>query len=128
MKNEMELKAKAQTIYNELLKEEPSTLEALILQTSMECSDDPVMTIDDWAEGYKNNGNIFDLIQTVQKAEDLDIYDDYIRLGSYYYTAKTSTSVLDLVDKEEAIEWIAETLECDPECIEDFYEDGDSDY
>lgn len=124
MNNENELmKAKAQSIYNDLLKDPSTALEALVLQFSMDYSDDPIMPLEEWVEEFKNSGNIYDLIQIAQKSEGLDVYDDYIRAGVYYESARTSTSALDLVEEEEVVEWIAAALKDDPKSIEEFYED-----
>lgn len=115
----MNTQQKAQAIYNYMEKEQQEALENLLMELSFDYSDDPVMTLDNWVGFYKNGGKLFGLIKTAQESKSIDINDDYIRLGSYYYSAKTSYNVLDLVDEDEAVDWIASALDDGSDLLED---------
>lgn len=107
---EMTNDEKAQAIYNYMEKEQPESLGNLLMDLSINDSTDPVMTVEDWVDDLKEYGDIYELIEIAQRSKELDINDDYIRESIYYYGYKTANSVLELVDKDEAIDWISRAL------------------
>ena len=111
---------KAQVIYSKLLQDEfTTTLSDLLMELSEEYSDDEALyTVDDWLE-YVEDANVCEIIKIVQNSSELNIDDQYIRENIYYYGYKTSNNVLDLVDKDEAVEWITNALEDNSSYIED---------
>lgn len=117
---DMSNEEKAQVIYNKLLQDDPKTLSELLMGLSPEYSNDELLTVDDWLEYFKEeNANPALLVKISQKSKNLNIDDEYIRESIYYAGYKTSDSVLDLVDKDEAVEWIASALDDDSPSIED---------
>lgn len=113
---------KAQVIYNKLLQDNPKTLSELLLNLSPEYSDDDeIRTVEDWLEYFgEDPSNLGLLVEIAQKSKELNIDDMYIRESIYYYGYKTSNNILDLVDEDEAVEWIANALDDNLSCIEDF--------
>jgi len=111
---------KAQVIYSKLLQDEfTTTLSDLLMELSEEYSDDEALyTVDDWLE-YAEDANVCEIIKIAQKSSELNIDDQYIRESIYYYGYKTSNNVLDLVDKDEAVEWITNALEDNSSYVED---------
>lgn len=101
---------KAQTIYDTLLKEDPKTLSELLLEVSGEYTDNEILTVEDWID-YVNGEDIYTVIKIAQLSKNLDINDEYIRTSIYYMGYQTSDNVLELVDKDEAIDWITSYLE-----------------
>jgi len=118
---DMNNEEKAQVIYSKLLQKDPETLSELLLELSEEYSDDEALyTVDDWLDYFKEeNANIALLVKIVQRSKDLNIDDQYIRENIYYYGYKTSDNVLDLIDEDEAVEWITNALEDNSSYIED---------
>ena len=102
----------AQAIYEKLSQQQPKALDLVLLSLSFDYSDDPVMLLDDWVKSF-TTADLYELMQTAQDSKELHLDDTYIRAGLYYYSVKTSDRVADLVDKEEAIEWITQSLEDD---------------
>jgi len=107
---DMSNEERAQVIYDTLLQDDSETLSDLLLELSVDFGNDEILTVDDWLDYYKENGNMATLVRIAQGSKNLDIDDEYIRESIYYYGYKTSDSVLDLVNKDEAIEWIASAL------------------
>lgn len=117
---DMNNEEKAQVIYNTLLQDQPTTLSELLMELSPEYSDEEILTVDDWLDDFKEeNVDLGLLVMIAQKSKDLDINDEYIRDSIYIYGYKTSDNVLDLVDKDEAIEWIINALEDNYSTVED---------
>jgi len=106
----MNSEEKAQVIYDTLLKEDPKTLSELLREVSREYTDNEILTIEDWID-YAEGEDIYTIIRIAQLSSNLDINDEYIRTSIYYTGYQTSDSVLDLVDKDEAIDWITSYLE-----------------
>ena len=102
----------ANYIYNKLQQQQPKALDLVLLSLSGYYSDDPVLLTEDWIKSYTTD-DLVDLLRTVQESKGLDVDDKYVRPGVYYYSARTSDHVADLVDKEEAIDWITQSLEDD---------------
>ena len=102
----------AQLIYNKLATQQPKALDLVLLSLSGYYSDDPVMLLDDWVKSFTTD-DLYELMQTAQDSKELHLDDKYVRAGLYYYSVKTSDRVSDLVDKEEAIQWITQSLEDD---------------
>ena len=117
MKNEqksytdMNTQEKAQAIYRYMVNEQREALANLLMELSFDNSTDPIMTIEDWVDDVKEYGDIYELIQIAQQSKELDIDDNYIRTSLYYYGYATSNNVIDLVDEDEAVDWIANALD-----------------
>ena len=110
---------KAQAIYNYMVKEQLEALDNLLMELSFDKSTDTIMPIEDWIDDVKEYGDIYELIQVAQQSKELDINDDYVRISLYYYGYATSNSVIDLVDDDEAIDWITSALDNQWDLIED---------
>ena len=107
---------KAQVIYNKLLQDQDTTtLSELLLNLSLEYSyDDEIRTVEDWLEYFgEDPSNLGLLVEIAQKSKELNIDDMYIRESIYYAGYKTSDNILDLVDQDEAVEWITNALDDD---------------
>ena len=121
MKNEEALnkeQAQAQAFYN-LLKEQPKALEFVLLSLSDYYSDEPVVSLTEWVESYRDNGNLFDLLSIAEDSKGFHYGHKYVKLSVYYYGYRSSNSVLDLVDEDEAVDLITAALDDDPESISD---------
>lgn len=101
---------KAKVIYDTMLKEDPKTLSELLLEVSSKYSDNEILTVEDWVD-YTGGEDIYTIIKIAQLSKNLDINDEYIRTSIYYTGYQTSDSVLDLVNKDEAVDWITRYLE-----------------
>ena len=118
---DMNNEGKAQVIYDTLLQKDPTTLSELLMELSPEYSEDEILTVEDWLDYFREeNVNIAVLVKVAQKSKDLNIDDEYIRESIYYDGYKTSNNIIDLLDKDEAIEWITSALEDNSSYIEDF--------
>ena len=106
----MNSEEKAKVIYDTMLKEDPQTLSELLRELSGEYTDNEILTVEDWID-YVNGEDIYTVIKIAQLSKNLDINDEYIRTSIYYYGYQTSDNVLDLVDKDEAVDWITNYLE-----------------
>ena len=117
---DMNNEEKAQVIYNTLLQDQPTTLSELLMELSPEYSEDEILTVEDWLDYFREeNVNIAVLVKVAQKSKDLNIDDEYIRESIYYDGYKTSNNIIDLLDKDEAIEWITSALDDNYSSIED---------
>jgi len=117
---DMNNEEKAQVIYDTLLQDQPTTLSELLMELSAEYSNDEILTVDDWLDYFKGeNVDMFLLVMVIQKSKDLNIDDEYIRDSIYYAGYKTSDNVLDLIDEDEAVEWITSALDDNYSSIED---------
>ena len=112
MKNytEMTNDEKAQAIYNRLKDQSLTTLSELLTDLSFDYDTDTIFTVDDWLEEEEGT-DVRELIKTAQRSKGLNIDDHYIRASIYYDGYKTSNSVIDLVDEDEAIDWSCNALE-----------------
>ena len=110
---------KAQAIYNYMEKEQPESLGNLLMDLSINDSTDPVMTVEDWVDDFKEYGDIYELIEIAQRSKELDINEYYVRTSIYYYGYATSDNVLNLVDKGEATEWIENALDDGSDLLDD---------
>ena len=115
---EMTNEQKAKAIYNYMVDEQREALESLLMDLSLDTTS-PIMGIEEWVEDYQDNGDMFELIQIAQRSKELDINDDYIRTSIYYYGYSTNDNVIDLVDEDEAVEWIASALDDQSDLIDD---------
>lgn len=125
---DMDNEGKAQFIYNTLLQDQPITLKELLVELSSEYSDEEILTVEDWLEFFKGkfvNNSL--LVEIAQKSKDLNITDEYIREGIDYDEFKTSDDILELVDENEAINWITSALEDNSPYVEDFNPADDKD-
>jgi len=110
---DMNNEEKAQVIYDTLLQEEPAmTLSELLMELSPEYPDEEIFTVEDWLD-YVRDSDMSDLIKIVQESKGLNINDEYIRESIYYDGYKTSNNVLDLISRDEAIDWITNALNDD---------------
>ena len=113
--NEMTNDEKAQAIYNKLKDQSLTTLSDLLMDLSMDYTSEAIFTVEDWLEevwlGYTESTNLAELIKTAQESKGLDLNDDYIRESIFYSGYKTANNVLELVEEEEAIDWIANALD-----------------
>ena len=125
MKNEqksytdMNTQEKAQAIYAYMVNEQREALTNLLMELSFDNSTDPIMTIEDWVDDVKEYGDIYELIEIAQRSKELDINDYYVRTSIYYYGYATSDNVLNLVDDDEAIDWITNALNDGSDLISD---------
>ena len=117
----MNSEEKAKVIYDTMLKEDPKTLSELLREVSGEYTDNEILTVEDWLDYFKGKyANNILLVEIAQRSSNLDINDKYIREGIDYDEFKTSDDILDLVDENEAINWITNALDDDSPYIEDF--------
>ena len=114
----MNSEEKAKVIYDTMLKEDPKTLSELLREVSGEYTDNEILTVEDWVD-YAEGEDIYTVIKIAQLSKNLDINDEYIRTSIYYTGYQTSDSVLDLVDKDEAVDWITKYLEDRSLCIDE---------
>ena len=114
----MNSEEKAQVIYDTLLKEDPKTLSELLRELSGEYTDNEILTVEDWVD-YAEGEDIYTVIKIAQLSKNLDINDEYIRTSIYYTGYQTSDDILELVDKDEAIDWITSYLEDRSLCIDE---------
>ena len=116
MKNEqksytdMNTQEKAQAIYRYMVNEQREALENLLLDLSVNTTE-PIMKVEEWVDDFREFGNLYDLIQIAQQSKELDLDDEYIRTNLYYYGYATSDNVINLVDEDEAVDWIANALD-----------------
>ena len=108
--NEMTNDEKAQAIYSKLKDQSLTTLSDLLVDLSMDYTSEAIFTMEDWLE-YEADGNLYELLKTAQCSKGLNPDDDYIRESIYYNGYKTANSVLELVDEDEAVDWIANATE-----------------
>lgn len=101
---------KAQVIYTTLLQDQPAILSELLMEISGEYTDSEILTVEDWID-YAGGEDIYTIIKIAQLSSNLDINDKYIRESIYYTGYQTSDDILDLVDKDEAIDWITSALD-----------------
>lgn len=108
---------KALAIYHFMMEQSPVkvgekliSLDDLLMDLSNEYDIDTIFTMNDWLE-YEEGADIVELIKIAQRSKDLNINDDYIRESLYYYGYKTANSVIELVDGNEAVDWIARALD-----------------
>jgi len=87
-----------------------TTLSDLLMDLSMDYTSEAIFTMEDWLE-YEADGNLYELLKTAQCSKGLNPDDDYIRESIYYNGYKTANSVLELVDEDEAVDWIANATE-----------------
>ena len=119
---DMNNEEKAQVIYNKLLQDQDTTtLSELLLNLSPEYSDDDlILTVEDWLESFSEDPlNLGILVNIAQNSNDLNIDDKYIRESIYYAGYKTSDNVLDLISRDEAVEWISNALNDNSSTIKD---------
>lgn len=116
---EMNTQQKAQAIYNYMEKEQQEALENLLMELSFDNSTDQIMTIEDWVDDFKEYGDLYELIEIAQRSKELDINDYYVRTSIYYYGYASSDNVLNLVDDDEAIDWITNALNDGSDLISD---------
>ena len=115
----MNSEEKAKVIYDTMLKEDPKTLSELLREVSGEYTDNEILTVEDWVD-YAEGEDIYTVIKIAQLSKNLDINDEYIRTSIYYYGYQTSDNVLDLIDEDEAVDWITSYLEDRSLCIDEF--------
>lgn len=107
--NEMTNDEKAQAIYSKLKDQSLTTLSDLLMDLSFDYDTDTIFTVDDWLEEEEGT-DLRELIKTAQRSKGLNIDNHYIRASIYYDRYMTSNSVIDLVDEDEAVDWIANAL------------------
>ena len=101
---------KAQAIYSKLKDQSLTTLSDLLMDLSMDYTSESIFTVEDWLD-YEAGTDLADLIKTAQWSKELNINKKYVRESSFYSGYKSSDSVLDLVDEDESIDWIANALD-----------------
>lgn len=115
-------KEQATTIYNFNKEYNLELLENTLLDLA-DNNHKPIYNLDEWLSNFRDN---FELVEIVQASDHFDIANTFIQDGGYRIDYKTSDDILELVNKEEAIEWIASALEYDPDLvaeISDMYTD-----
>lgn len=85
------------------------SLSDLLMDLSFNYSNGAIFTVDDWLD-YEKDMDLVELIKTAQQSKGLNINDDYIRESIYYDGYQTANNVIDLVDNDEAIDWICNAL------------------
>lgn len=108
--NEMTNDEKAQAIYNKLKDQSLATLSELLMDLSNDYTSETIFTVEDWLD-YEKDTDLTELIKTAQASKGLDINKEYVRESIFYAGYKTSDSVIDLVDEDEAIDWITNALD-----------------
>lgn len=112
MKNYIEMTndEKAQAIYNRLKDQSLTTLSDLLMDLSMDYTSESIFTVEDWLD-YEKDTDLAELIKTAQWSKELNINKKYVRESIFYSGYKTSNSVINLVDEDEAVDWICNALD-----------------
>lgn len=112
MKNYIEMTndEKAQAIYNRLKDQSLTTLSDLLMDLSKDYTSESIFTVEDWLD-YEKDTDLAELIKTAQWSKELNINKKYVRESIFYSGYKTSNSVIDLVDEDEAVDWICNALD-----------------
>ena len=108
-------KEQATTIYNFNKAYNLELLENTLLGLA-DNNNKPIYNLDEWLSNFRDN---FELVEIVQASDHFDIANTFIQDGLYRVDYKTSDDILDLVNKDEAIDWIASALEYDPDLVEE---------
>ena len=108
-------KEQATTIYNFNKEYNLELLESTLLGLA-DNNNKPIYNLDEWLSNFRDN---FELVEIVQASDHFDIANTFIQDGIYRRDYKTSDDILELVDKDEAIKWIASALEYDPDLVEE---------
>lgn len=106
-------KEQATTIFNFNKDNNLGLLESTLIDLS-ELNDKPIYDLNVWLTNFRDN---YELVHIVQASDHFDTTDNFILEGVYRRDYKTSDDILELVDKDEAIEWIASALEYDPDSV-----------
>lgn len=104
---------KATFLYDFALEHDSDILEGVLLDLSSYL-DEPVFYLSDWLDNFDNN---VELVKIAQQNDHFDLDDTYIREGIFYSDSNTSDSVIDLIDKDASIYWIAIALEYMPQDV-----------
>ena len=113
---EMTNDEKAQAIYD-FMKTNPKvtigdksiSLDNLLMNLSNDYDTDTIFTVEDWLD-YEADSDLYDLLKTAQWSKELNINKKYIRKSIFYSGYKIANSVLELVDEDEAVDWIGQAL------------------
>lgn len=89
------------------------TLERTLIDLAA-INDEPIFDLDEWLTNFKDN---YELVEIVQASDHFDTTNNFIQEGVYRRDYKTSDDILELIDEDEAIDWIASALEYDPDSI-----------
>ena len=113
----------ATKLYN-FNKENNSELLRGILMDLADTNGEPIFELDEWMADYQEqikmrSHDLYELVKIVQASDHFDTDDTYIMQGVYRWDYVTGDSIVDLIEDEKAIEWIASALEYDPETVED---------
>jgi hypothetical protein len=109
----MDYTEKATFLYDFALTHDSDILEGVLLDLS-NTTDAPIFDLGDWLNMFDNNA---ELIQIAQQSDHFDVNDTYICEGIYYNDFTTGDSAIDLIDKDTAIDWIANALEDMPQDV-----------
>ena len=104
---------KATFLYDFALNHDSDILEGVLLDLS-DNTDEPIFDLGEWLDNFDNNA---ELVQIAQQSDHFDVNDTWIREGIYYRDCTTSDSAIDLIDKDTAIDWIANALEDSPQDV-----------
>lgn len=104
---------KATFLYDFALNHDSGILEGVLLDLSY-TNNDPIFDLGDWLDTFDNNA---ELVQIVQQSDHFDVNDTWIKGGIYYRDFITGDSAINLIDKDIAIDWIANALEYSPEDV-----------
>lgn len=110
---DMDYTEKATFLYDYATNNDIDTLDSVLMELSTNTYD-TVYYLEDWLDEFDNNA---ELIQIVQQSDHFDVNDTYIHEGIYYNDVTTGNCVTDLIDKDTAIEWIANSLEDMPQDV-----------
>ena len=108
-------KEQATTIYNFNKAYNLELLENTLLGLA-DNNNKPIYNLDEWLTNFNDN---YELVEIVQASDHFDIANTFIQDGLYRRDYKTSDDILELVNKDEAIDWIASALEYDPDLVEE---------
>lgn len=80
------------------------------MDLSNDYTSESIFTVEDWLD-YEKDTDLAELIKTAQWSKELNINKKYVRESIFYSGYKSSDSVLDLVDEDEAVDWICNALD-----------------
>lgn len=107
---DMDNDEKAQAIYNRLKDQSLTTLSELLVDLSKDYTSESIFTVDDWLE-YEKDTNLAEIVKIAQWSKELNVNKKYVRESIFYSGYKSSDNVLDLVEEDEAVDWITNALD-----------------
>ena len=96
-------KEQAAKLFKEL---DENTLNDLIMDLNQVFNEDePIYNLDEWVDMMtEEHDSAIEMLQTIQQSrENIDLTQEYIRGGVYFYDYRTADRVIDLLDSHEDI-------------------------